>query len=1357
MFNSEKFMILRKPLFLVVAILINSMVNGQCPVVNFSSGTVCAGEPTVFNNTTTGASTYEWDFCGGDFAYAPTVTTIATGIQGPRSFDPVFDGTNYYAFSVNKDSYTIDRYDFGSSIDNTPSITNIGNPGNLLSGIVSNNIQLIQESGNWHGLMAVFSGNTIIRLEFGNSLLNAPTITTSSFPYAFQGYQFGDLHQDNGNLVWLVGNAYTNNLVVVNFGSSIVNSPTFDTVTVAGVVEFNSIKVVKTCDQWIGFGVSFSSNAIVRLNFGNSLLNDPVQENLGNPSAVLLNPISVDVFHDGVKWEVFVQNFGLGTSYLDFGNDLTGLVLNSGIAAITSSNYVRIIKMNSDIFLFTASVLNSDITKSRFRSPCGATPETDTSSSPSVIFAQGGTFHISLLAQDNNNNGTIKTDSITIGYKPDVIFSSANKCIGDSTQFTDSSVMAGGTITGWNWDFGDGDSSTLQNPVHYYSSPGNYIVRLSLTASNGCDAELTQTISINPYPIASFSAPSGCSESPLQFLDQSTIASGTITNWNWNFGTGDSSVVQNPLYSFPTGGNFLVLMAVTSDSGCTSYYSQNVMINEQPRAEFQALNTCVGQSVFFSNTSTSGSSPIVSYLWEFGDGDTSTSNSPSHTYSGGVNTYNATLYVTSANGCKDTLQSDVKINNIPTANFTNSVILCQGNSISFTDASTVTGDTISGWLWDFGDGTIDSVQNPVHSFTTPGIQNVQLIAYSPSSCPSAPYTVTLNVNESPVAGFSTADICLGNVSQFIDLSTAPAGFVIVSHSWDFNTGDTSNLTSPNYLFTNPGTYSVELTVTSDAGCYNTLTSDVIIHDNPIASFTNSLPCSDQSLQFTNTSTLDSLSNIAESFWNFGDPGSGTADTSSLNNTVHTYTLLQNYTITLITTTNFGCSDTTTKTINVKKSPDVNFTYSPTCYGDLMQFFNPGSSQDSLYFWNFGDGQTNQLQSPAHYYVNVGNYTTTLTVTSSNGCVNRGTKLVTLSPIPTADFLISPACPETPFQFTDNSTISAGTISQWKWTIDGTISNLTNPSYTFIDTGSYAISLQVTSDVGCKKTTTKNLIVYPLPIANFSFDPQYGNPPLDVNFTDLSTNGNMYSWDFGDGTGNFPDEDPSHQYVDTGLFIITQIVSSSFGCMDTMIKEIYVIKPVLDIAVTGDSAYIADGYFHIVARIKNLGTRQIDSVNLQAQLGNGTQITEKYVELIPTGPEGNKTYYFIAAFQISSTTDLSYYCIRAVSPNGETDNFPVNNEYCVNRTDNVNFVSPYPNPFSDKISLQILIPKIEDVKIELFDETGNQVKIIYEGIAQEGMLHIEEDFSGLNPGVYFVRVAYREETVVKPIIKAVSTR
>ncbi len=1336
----------------MLAILINTTINGQCPVVSFNSGTVCAGEPTVFNNTTTGAVSYDWDFCSGDFAYTPTVSTIATGVQGPRSFDPVFDGTNYFAFSVNKDSYTIDRYDFGTSIDNTPSVTNIGNPGNHLSGIVSNNIQFIQESGNWYGLMAVFSSNTIIRLEFGNSLLNIPVISTNSFPYAFQGYQFGDLHNDNGNLVWLVGNAITNNLVVVNFGSSIVNSPTFDTVSVDGVVEFNSIKVVKTCDQWIGFGVSFSSNAIVRLNFGNSLLNEPIQENLGNPNSVFLNPISIDVFHDGVKWEVFVQNYALGTSYLDFGNDLTGTVSNSGIASLTSSNYVRIIKMNSDIFLFTASILNSDISKTRYSAPCNATPATDTSLSPTVIFTQGGTFNISLVAQDINGNNTIKTDSITIGYKPDVIFSMVNKCIGDSTQFIDSSVMTGGTITGWSWDFGDGDSSTLQNPSHYYSAPGNYTVRLALTASNGCGAELTQLISINPYPTASFSSPSGCSESPLQFVDQSTISSGSITDWNWNFATGDSSMVQNPLYSFPTGGNFLVLLTVTSDSGCTSYFSQNVIINEQPRAEFQALNTCVGQSVFFSNTSTSITSPIISYLWEFGDGDTSSSINPSHTYSGGVNTYNAQLIITSANGCKDTLQSDIKINNIPIANFTNSVILCQGNSISFSDASTVTGDTISGWLWDFGDGTIDSVQNPVHSFATSGTKNVQLVAYSPTSCPSAPYTVTLNINESPVAAFSTSDICLGNVSQFSDQSTAPVGFVIVSHEWDFSTGDTSDQINPSYLFLNPGTYSIQLTVTSDAGCYNTLTSDVIVHDNPIASFTNSLPCSDQSLLFTNTSTLDSLSSIAQSFWNFGDPGSGTSNTSLLNNPTHTYTLLQNYTITLITTTNFGCSDTTIKTINVKKSPDINFTYSPTCYGDLMQFFNPGSPQDSLYLWNFGDGQTNQLQSPAHYYINVGNYNTTLTVTSSNGCVNTGSKLVTLSPIPAADFLISPACPETPFQFTDNSTISAGIISQWKWTIDGTISSLTNPVYTFIDTGLYTISLQVTSDIGCRKTTTKNLRVYPLPVANFSFDPQYGNPPLDVNFTNLSINGNLYSWDFGDSTGIFPDEDPSHQYVDTGLFIIKQIVSSSFGCMDTMIKDIYVIKPLLDIAVTGDSAYISNGYFHIVAKIKNLGTRQIDSVNLQAQLGNGTQITEKFVELIPTGPEGIKTYYFTAAFQISSTTDLSYYCIRAVSPNGETDNFPLNNEYCVNRTNNVNFVSPYPNPFSDKISIQILNPEIEEIKIELYDETGTQVKIIFEGIAQEGMLYFEEDFSVLNPGVYFVRVSYREETIVKPIIK-----
>ena len=115
------------------------------------------------------------------------------------------------------------------------------------------------------------------------------------------------------------------------------------------------------------------------------------------------------------------------------------------------------------------------------------------------------------------------------------------------------------------------------------------------------------------------------------------------------------------------------------------------------------------------------------------------------------------------------------------------------------------------------------------------------------------------------------------------------------------------------------------------------------------------------------------------------------------------------------------------------------------------------------------------------------------------------------------------------------------------------------------------------------------------------------------------------------------------------------------------KNIYVIQPILDLAVTGDSSYIDGNYFHIVARVANLGTRPIDRYRLEARLDGGSTIQEVSNDLLPNGPTGIQWYNFRAAFLLNEGASPEYYCIRALDPNDESDDVPGNNERCFNRT------------------------------------------------------------------------------------------
>lgn len=173
---------------------------------------------------------------------------------------------------------------------------------------------------------------------------------------------------------------------------------------------------------------------------------------------------------------------------------------------------------------------------------------------------------------------------------------------------------------------------------------------------------------------------------------------------------------------------------------------------------------------------------------------------------------------------------------------------------------------------------------------------------------------------------------------------------------------------------------------------------------------------------------------------------------------------------------------------------------------------------------------------------------------------------------------------------------------------------------------------------------------------------------------------------------------------------------------------------------------------MVARIANLGTREITKVNMEARLEDGTTIKEKYENLIPNGPAGIQSYLFKAAFLISANSDFDYYCVKATDPNGESDNVPSNNERCFNRTANLAFVNPYPNPFTGELSVRLILPFEDEVNIELFDHTGKSIQILYSGIANKGLLEIQSELSGLSDGVYSIRIRFRDEIQVRRIVK-----
>ncbi len=240
----------------------------------------------------------------------------------------------------------------------------------------------------------------------------------------------------------------------------------------------------------------------------------------------------------------------------------------------------------------------------------------------------------------------------------------------DVILFIDASTDNDGAIVSWSWNFGDGTTSTTQHPTHQYVDNGTYTVTLTVTDDDGVTNETSQQIVVsNVGPIANFTYyplfPTDLQI--IAFTDNSTDVDGYITSWSWDFGDGNTSTAQNPNHQYTDDGTYIVNLTITDDDGATNVTSQQISIlNVAPSADFiysptDPTNKNVIQ--FFDN-STDSDGNIVSWLWDFEDGNTSLVQNPSHRY---VNngTYNVTLVITDDDGATDSIIKMVTVTEAP--------------------------------------------------------------------------------------------------------------------------------------------------------------------------------------------------------------------------------------------------------------------------------------------------------------------------------------------------------------------------------------------------------------------------------------------------------------------------------------------------------------------------------------------------------------------------------------------------------------------------------------------------------------------------------------------------------------------
>ncbi len=808
-------------------------------------------------------------------------------------------------------------------------------------------------------------------------------------------------------------------------------------------------------------------------------------------------------------------------------------------------------------------------------------------------------FDVSLLAENiyGCSSEAIKTVTVYPDIDAGFIASDTEGCHPFSVDFTNQSSGASTFV----WDFGDGSTSNLQDPNHVFSNTGTvdsvYTVKLfSLAPNNICADSFYVDITVHPYVQANFviSSSLDCTPFDVSF----TNASINGDTFYWDFGDGTDTITYNtdPIThqfsnsDYTSQQDYEITLIAENYAGCTDEIRRTLTVEPDILADFSAskVQGCHPLNVDFTNLS-NGS---AYFHWDFGNGTTSQEIDPSQTFTniGSVDsTYRIWLYTTASNlACKDSTYIDIVVHPYIMADFTfQEQIHCTPSEVQFHNAS------VGGvnFYWDFGDGTdtITTNMNPVThiysniDFAVNGVFQVTLQAENLAGCTDF-ITRTVEVYPAIEALFSPS-VVAGCHPLEVDFSNLTQGGY--TFSWDFGDGATSEADSPVHTFTNftsaSVTRQVQLQATSQFNCTSEITAEITIHPKPTARFETEkiIDCAPFKVPITNTSIHgDQFS------WTFGTDT--VLYTSNMDPVAHTFDNqtddIATYGIVLVASTNFGCLDTVEQDVYVYPRTTAAFSVNDGDCSPFMAYFNNESVRGETYVWDFGDGTNASTTDPSNLYFNLSGsdtiYQITLTSTSRYGCVDSVSDIIDVYAQPDVEFVASPTHQMYPLSSVDFTNMSNQGDWTYQWDLgDGTVSNLENPEpHTYGTWGDYQIWLRASTPY-CSDSISHSIRIFPAaPIADFdTIIPDC--EPHTVQFRNNSIYADSYLWEFDDGSTSTEFE-PEHTFQESGFYNVKLTVTGEGG-HEYAYHQVEVYRmPVVDFRVQPELVMLPDDEIYL---------------------------------------------------------------------------------------------------------------------------------------------------------------------------------
>ncbi len=599
---------------------------------------------------------------------------------------------------------------------------------------------------------------------------------------------------------------------------------------------------------------------------------------------------------------------------------------------------------------------------------------------------------------DNCSNEETSNIEIIVLQGPVADFTNAAAtCLRDSVFFTGAAVPAPYNVINYLWNFDDATTQSTQNASKLFATAGIQNVRYRVYADNGCIGDTTKMATINPNPTAVLGAsPTTCAGDSVLISDTSTIATGTIANWRYDFGDGITlvrSTNSNFYHTYILPGTYTISLVTVSINGCLSDTAfKTVIVFAKPVSLFGATaEICIGDSVLITDTSSISIGSILSWRYNFGDGNTlvRTNNSSFyHTY-GNAGTFSISLVTVSDMGCvSDTFRRTVVVSPKPTADFTINTVNCLRDTVFFNHIPPPGAFNIINYLWDFDDATTQTTIDAKKKFLTPGVQNIRYRITSDRGC-IGDTIKSIIISPDPVAFIGVAAFgCTNDPIQISDTSSVSSG-AIASWQYDFGDGNTliRNVNTPfTHSYNAAGTYEISLITFSVLGCKSDTTKKIIaISDKPVAGFSfTGVPCVGTTFKFTSSYTNTTGTSW---YWDFGD---GQTLTTAVNTVTHVYTNAQTNIVVkhVVGIAGSSClADTSFNSIpSINPNPVAAFSIlkDTACENIPLQFVSVVPNINN-WNWNFGNGTGTAPPPFSRIYSSAGIYNVSLSVTDNNNC------------------------------------------------------------------------------------------------------------------------------------------------------------------------------------------------------------------------------------------------------------------------------------------------------------------------------------------------------------------------------------